>query len=60
MVNITKQKYENNDKEIITDNLNRWWLNEKHVEQQSGHKNLWAVTRKYDEEYRKCKYDLID
>ena len=60
MVNITKQKYENNDKEIITDNLNRWWLNERHVEQQSGHKNLRAVTRKYDEEYRKCKYDLID
>ena len=60
MVNITKQKYENNDKEIITYNLNRWWLNERHVAQQSGHKNLWAVTRKYDEEYRKCKYDLID
>ena len=60
MVNITKEMYENNGIEVITDNLNTLWLNEKHVEQQLGHKNLWAVTRKYDEEYRKCRYELID
>ena len=60
MVNITKEMYENNGIEIITDNLNTLWLNEKHVEQQLGHKNLWAVTNKYDEEYRKHRYELMD
>ena len=28
MVNIIKETYENNDIEVITDNLNRLWLNE--------------------------------
>ena len=60
MVNITKEMYENNGIEVITDNLNTLWLNEKHVEQQLGHKNLWAVTNKYDEEYRKHRYELMD
>ena len=60
MVNITKEMYENNGIEVITDNLNTLWLNEMHVEQQLGHQNnLRAVTRKYDEEYRKCRYELI-
>ena len=36
------------------------WLNKKHVEQQLGHKNLRSVIRKYDEKYRKCRYELID
>ena len=60
MVNITKEMYENNGIEVITDNLNILWLNEKHVEQQLAHKNLRAVTNKYDEEYRKRRYKLID
>ena len=59
MVNIIKQMYENNGIEVITDNLNTW-LNEKHVEQQLGHKHLRAVTNKYNEEYRKRRYQLID
>ena len=49
MVNITKEIYENNGTDVITDNLNTLWLNEKHVEQLLGHKNLRAVTNKYDE-----------
>ena len=53
MANITKKMYENNGIEVITDNLNTLRLNEKHVEQQLGHKNLRAVTNKYDEKYRK-------
>ena len=60
MVNITKEMYENNGIEVIKDNLNTSRLNEKHVQQQLRHKNLWAVTNKYDEEYRKRKYELID
>ena len=52
--------YENNSIEVITDNLNTLWLNERHVEQQLGHKNLRVVTNKYNEEYRKRRYELID
>ena len=60
MFNITKEMYENNNIEVITDNLNTLWLNERHVQQQLGHKNLRAVTNKYNKEYRKCRYELID
>ena len=60
MVNITKEMYENNGIEVITDNLNTLWLNERHVQKQLGHKNLPAVTNKYDEEYKKRRYELID
>ena len=56
MVNITKEMYENNGIEVITDNLNTLWLNERHVQKQLGHKNLPAVTNKYDEEYKKRRY----
>ena len=34
MVNITKKTYEDNGIEVITDNLNKLWLNEKHIEEQ--------------------------
>ena len=60
MVNITKETYENNGIEVITDNLDTLWLNEIHVQQQLGHKHLQAVTNKYDKEYKKCRYELID
>ena len=60
MINITKEMYENNGIEVIKDNLNTLWLNEKHIEQWLGHTNLWIVTRKYDEESRKHRQELID
>ena len=60
MVNITKETYENNDIEVITDNLNRLWLNEKHVEEQLGHKNLSSLTNKYNKIYKKRRYELVD
>ena len=60
VVNITKEMYENNNIEVITDNLNTLWINEKHVEQQLGHKNLRVVTSKYSDEYRKCRYELMN
>ena len=40
--------------------INTLWLNERHVQKQLGHKNLPAVTNKYDEEYKKHRYELID
>ena len=60
MVNITKETHENNDIEVIIDRFDNLWLNEKHIEQQLGHKNLPAVTSKHDQIYRKCRHELID
>ena len=60
MVNITKETYKNNYIEVIIDRFGKLWQNEKHVEQQLGHKNLLAVTNKYDKKYKKCRYELID
>ena len=47
MTNITKETYEANGIEVITDNLNNLWLNERHVETQLGLTNLPALTNKY-------------
>ena len=58
MVNITKEKYENNDIEVITDEFGKLSLNERHVQEKLGHKNLPALTNKYDEKYKKCRYEL--
>ena len=43
MVNITKETYENNGIEVITDEFGELWLNERHVQQQLGLKNLPAL-----------------
>ena len=37
---ITKETYENSSIEVITDNFNNLWLNERHVEKQLGLTNL--------------------
>ena len=56
MVNITKEAYENNGTEVTTDKLGELWLNEMNVQEQLGHKDLRALTKKYDEKYKKCRY----
>ena len=38
MVNITKEKYEANYMEVVTDKLCESWFNERHLQQQLGHK----------------------
>ena len=58
MLNITKETYENNGKEIITDKLGELRLNERLVQQQLGHKNLQTVTNKYVKEYKKSISEL--
>ena len=58
MVNITSEAYEANGIEVIRDKLGESWLNERHVQEQLGLKNLPALTNKYDEEYKKCRYEL--
>ena len=35
-------------------------LNERHIEEQLGHKHLPAVTNKYNKIYKKSRYDLVD
>ena len=60
MVNLTKEAFENNDIEVIVDSVNTLWLNEKHIEEKLGHKNLPAITSKYNKIYKKHRYELAD
>ena len=36
------------------------WLNEKHIEEKVGHKNLSFITNKYDQVYKKHRYELVE
>ena len=58
MVNITKQTYENNEIEVITDKFGKLWVNERHVQKQLGLKNLSALTNKYVKKYKKQRSEL--
>ena len=58
MVNITKETYENNEIEVITDEFGKLWLNERHVQEQLGLTNVTALTNKYDEKHKKCRFEL--
>ena len=60
MFNIDKETYENNDIETIIDSIGKLWLNEKHTEEKLGHKNLPAITNKYDQLYKKHRYKLVN
>ena len=52
MVNINKDISKNNDIETIADSIGKLWVNEKNIEEKLGHKNLPAITNKYDQEYK--------
>ena len=58
MTAITKETYENNGIEVITDKIGELWLNERHIQKKLGLKNLPSLTNKYDGEYKKCRYEL--
>ena len=60
VLKITKETWENNGIEVIVDSVNTLWLNEKHIEEKLGHKNLPAITNKYDKIYKKHRYELVD
>ena len=60
MVDIGKETYESNDIEVIVDGIGTLWLNEKHIEEKLGHKNLPVITNKYDQVYKKHRYELVD
>ena len=48
VLKITKETSENNGIEVIVDSVNALWLNEKNIEEKLGHKNLPAISNKYD------------
>ena len=58
MAAITKETYENNGIEVITDKIGQLWLNETHIQKQLGLKNLCALSNKYDKEYKKQRSKL--
>ena len=60
MVSITKETNENNGIEAIVDSMGNLWLNEKHIEEELGHKNVPVVTNKYDPIYKKYRYELVN
>ena len=60
MVDIGKEKYKNNDIEVIIDGIGMLRLNEKHNEEKLGHKNLPVITNKYDQVYKKHRYELVN
>ena len=60
MVNINKDTSKTNDIETIVDSIGKLWVNEKNIEEKLGHKNLPAITNKYDQEYKKCRYELAN
>ena len=57
MFNITKETLENNGIEVIVDSVNALWLNEKNIDEKLGHKNLPAISNKYNKIYKKCRYE---
>ena len=60
MINITQKTFENNGIEVIVDSVNALWLNEKNIEEKLVHKNLAAITNKYEKIYKKHRYELVD
>ena len=58
MANITRETYEANDIGVITDKLGELWLNERHVQEQLGLKNLPALRNQYPKEYKKHRSEL--
>ena len=36
------------------------WLNEKHIEEQLGHKNLPVAAKKYLSKYVEHRYEIVD
>ena len=60
MFNIDKETYKNNGIEAIVDDMGMLWLNENNIEGKLGHKNLPAITNKYNQAYKKRRYELVN
>ena len=57
---LTKKTFENNDIEVIVDGIGTLWLNEKHIEEKLGHKNLPVIKNKYDSVYKTHRFELVN
>ena len=53
---ILAKTYDNNNIEVIVDGIGTLWLNEKHIEEKLGCKNLPVITNKYDPVYKRHRY----
>ena len=60
MFKITKETLEKIDIKVIVDSVNALWLNKKNIEEKLGHKNLPAISNKYDKIYKKRRYELVN
>ena len=60
MFNTDKETYENNNIEAMIDDTGMLRLNEKHMEEKLGHKNLPTITKKYDQAYKKHRHELVN
>ena len=60
VLKITKETWENNGIAVIVHSVNTLWLNEKHIEEKLGHKNVSVITNKYNKIYKKRRCDLIN
>ena len=60
MVDISRERIEKNGLGTIVNNYEILSLNEKHLEEEFDHKNLWATTLKYLSNHRKHRYELVD
>ena len=57
MIDISRKTWEQNGVEVIVFE-GRKWRNEKHIEEQLGHANLPAITKKYFSKYKKQRQEL--
>ena len=53
---ITKETDEKNNIEVIVDDNDTLWLNEKHIEETLGNIDLIIITNRYDPIYKRYKY----
>ena len=61
MTIISKIAWKNSGVEKNDDmDVNNFWRNDKHIETKIGYSNLPVVTNKYDPEYKKRRFELVD
>ena len=60
IISIDKKTYKNNNIEVIVDRIGKFWLNEKHIEEKLGHKNLPVIKNKIDQVYKKHRHYLVN
>ena len=60
MADISRKTYERNVTETVVDNYGILWLNEKNIEEGLDYKKLREITKRYNSNHRKHKYELVE